>query len=320
MALKKKFSHYFHSIRGQKTLVIVVFMSMPIFLLLVFTYLPLIKMIQFSFYDMKYIGEKTYVGFENYISVFQRDDIFEALKLSLFYMAGALVQMTLALLLATMFASGMRHTAFLKGCLFFPYLISGIAVGYIFKFFFAHGYVLDTLLGLIGFDLEKLPHWLSDIRWNNIMLAGVSVWKFTGQNTVMYTGAMMSVNNDSYEAAAIDGANAWKKFWYITVPEIKTVIVLTAILSIGGALSVFEPPYVITGGSFHTATYFLIMDRVAHVNQKVGLASAMAVVLLALIAYVSLLLKGISYYFMDEDESGCTFWERHFVHKRRNVE
>ena len=86
-----------------------------------------------------------------------------------------------------------------------------------------------------------------------------------------FIGAIMSVDSSLYEAAAIDGANGWAKFRYVILPSIKTIIVLNMILSITGSLSVFEPPYVITGGAFGTGTYFVIMNKLAHESQKVGL-------------------------------------------------
>ena len=108
-----------------------------------------------------------------------------------------------------------------------------------------------------------------------------------GQNMVLFIGAIMSVDSEMYEAAALDGANQWQKFKYIILPSIKTIVVLNLILSISGSLSAFEPPYVITGGNFGTGTYFVIMDRLAHQSQKVGLASAMAVILLIIIIIVT---------------------------------
>ncbi|MCH3971362.1 MAG: sugar ABC transporter permease [Oscillospiraceae bacterium] len=305
------------SIRGQQRLVTVLFMIVPLFLLILFTYLPFAKMIQFSFFNMKYTGTRRFIGWQNYISVFTRSDIFPALKLSLFYMAGAVIQMALALFFATMLTGKLKGGAFFKGALFFPYLICGIAVGYIFKFFFTHGFVLDTLLTSVGFKLQNLPYWLKDTRINNIMLAGTSVWRYLGQNMIMFIGAMMSVDEDVYEAAMIDGANAWQKFWSITMPGIKTMVVLNLILSISGSLSAFEPPYVITNGTFGTGTYFVVMDRIAHVNLKVGLASAMAVVLMILIILVTVLQKVVSHLMLDEDETGHTYRERRAEKKRQ---
>ena len=97
---RKSFSEYFHSMRGQQLIVTLVFLFVPLVLLFMFTYLPFFKMVEFSFFKMKYIGRRTFVGLQNYISVFTRKDCFHALSLSLYYMAGSVVQMALALLFA----------------------------------------------------------------------------------------------------------------------------------------------------------------------------------------------------------------------------
>lgn len=277
--------------RGQQMIVTVLFLILPLLLLFTFTYLPFFKMVQFSFYDMKYIGKRTFVGLQNYIDVFTRDDCFKALRLSLYYMVGSVVQMALALLFATILSFKVKGSKFFRGALYFPCLICGISVGFIFKFFFTHGFVLDTLLSWVGFDIDSLPYWLKDESINNIVLVACSVWKYIGQNIVLFIGAIASVDPALYEAASLDGANAWHRFRYIILPSIKTIVVLNLILSISGALSAFEMPYVVTGGGFETATYFVVMDKLAHTNQKVGLASAMAVVLLALIMIVTFLQK-----------------------------
>src|SRR5699024_3224331 len=190
-----------------------------------------------------------------------------------------------------------------KACMFFPYLICGIAVGFIFKFFYARGFVLDSILQFFGMDLENIPYWLQDQRINNIALAATSVWRYMGQNMVMFLGAMMSVDSDLYEAAELDGANRWQQFRYIIMPSIRTIIVLNLILSISGSLSAFEPPYVITNGTMGTGTYFVIMNRLAHENQKVGLACAMAIVLLVIIILCTVAQKiFFKYFFKDNEE------------------
>ena len=144
-------------------------------------------------------------------------------------------------------------------------------------------FVLDTILQWCGFKLDNLPYWLKDQSINNWSLVATSVWRYFGQNMVLFIGAIMSVDADLYEAAELDGANKFQQFKHIILPSIKTIITLNVILSITGSLSAFEQPYVITDGANGTGTYFVIMNEIAHVSQKVGLASAMAVVLLLII-------------------------------------
>ena len=288
---KRSFSEWARSRDGQKVFVMIAFLIVPLVLLIVFTYLPFAEMVSYSFYNMKYTGARKFVGWKNYMKVFQRSDCFGALKLSLYYMLGSVVQLAIALYLATMLSFKTRFGDLFKGFMFFPFLINGIAVGFIFKFFFTRGFVFDTVLQWCGFQLDNLPYWLKDQSINNFSLVGTSVWRYFGQNMVLFIGAIMSVDPELYEASMLDGANKWHQFLYIILPSIKTILTLNVILSITGSLSAFEPPYVITDGANGTGTYFVIMHQIAHTQQKVGLASAMAVVLLAIILVVTVAQK-----------------------------
>lgn len=288
---KKGFLHWARSRRGQQVIIIVAFMIIPLALLFTFTYLPFGEMVGYSFFKMKYVGKRTFVGWKNYASVFSRKDCFGALKLSLYYMGGSVVQLVLALYLATVLSFKVKGGNIFKGFMFFPYLINGIAIGFIFKFFYTRGFVFDTVLQWCGFQLDNLPYWLKDQRINNISLVGTSVWRYFGQNMVLFIGAIMSVDSELYEAAMLDGANRFHQFRYIILPSIKTIVTLNVILSITGSLSAFEPPYVITSGANGTGTYFVVMNEIAHTQQKVGLASAMAVILLLIIFAATILQK-----------------------------
>ncbi len=288
---RRSFGEWLKTRKGQQAIVIFCFSAIPLLLLLVFTYLPFGEMVGYSFYKMKYVGAKEFVGFDNYRTLFARTDIIGALKLSLYYMAGAIFQIALALYLATILLMGIRGGNFFKGCMFFPYLINGIAIGFIFKFFFTRGFVFDTVLSWCGFNPDSLPYWLKDQSINNWSLVGSSVWRYFGQNMVLFIGAMMSVDNSLYEAADLDGANKFQQFRYIILPSIKTIVTLNIILSITGSLSAFEAPFVITDGANGTGTFFIVMNTIAHTNQKVGLASAMAVFLLCVIFICTLLQK-----------------------------
>ena len=303
MSNQKSLKAWVQSGKVNRKLCIFTFMLVPVALLVIFTYIPFIKMIGFSFYDMKYIGDREFVGLQNYVEVFTRKDCFQALKLSLYYIAASFIQLGLALYFASVLSFRVKGSGVFKGLMFFTYLVCGIAVGFIFKFFYTRGFVLDTVLQWCGFNLEQLPYWLKDTSINNISVAATSIWRYMGQGMVMFIGAIMSVDASLYEAGDIDGANSFQKFVYIILPNIKTIIVLNMILSITGSLSVFEPPYVITGGDFGTGTYFVIMNRLAHESQKVGLASAMAVVLLILIMIATLIQKGIEKYYFGVGET-----------------
>lgn len=300
---KKKscsFMKWFRKGKVQRFLIMFSFMIIPLILLFVFTYLPFMKMFQFSLYDMKYTGPRKYVGLNNYIEVLTDKEVLKSFSLSLYYMLGSFVQLVLALYFATLLSFKTRMGGFFKGAIFFPYLVSGIAVGFIFRFFYTRGFVLDTVLTNLGFAIENLPYWLRDKSVNNFALVAASLWRYTGQNMVLFIGAIMSVDKELYESASLDGANRGQQFRYIILPSIQTIIVLNLILSITGALSAFELPYVITQGTRGTSTFFLLMHNMAHNLQKVGKASAMALVLFSIIVLVTFIQKIIfKYVFSD---------------------
>ena len=313
---KRSFGKWVRSRKGQQTLIILAFTIIPLLLLVAFTYLPFAEMIKFSFYKMKYstpVEKRQFVGWKNYIEVFKNKEIFASLKLSLYYMVGSIVQLALALYLATILSFKTKAGNLFKGLMFFPYLISGIAIGFIFKYFYTRGFVFDTILGWCGFNLDNLPYWLRDQKVNNWSLVATSVWRYFGNNMVLFIGAIMSVDAEMYEAAELDGANKFQQFLHIILPSIKTIVTLNVILSITGALSAFEQPFVITGGSNGTATYFINMNNIAHTSQKVGLASAMAVVLLLIIFACTILQKLFFKYVYrnaDQDDQVMTREER----------
>jgi multiple sugar transport system permease protein len=305
-ARRSGFGVWLHRPATQKGLVIFTFGVVPVFLLAMFTYYPFVKMVQYSFFKMSYTKVRGFVGLDNYRDIFSKPELLATFRISLYYMAGAIMQIVLALYFATVLSFKTGGKGFYKGAMFFPYLINGIAIGFIFKYFYTRGYVLDSVLGLFGIPLDSLPYWLRDQSINNWSLVGTSVWKYMGQNMVLFSGAIMSVDPNLYEAAAIDGANKWHQFKNIILPSISTVLVLNVILSITGSLSAFEPPYVITSmGGNGTATYFIKMHETAHTLHKVGLASAMAVVLILIIILVTVVQKLLfKYAFRDANTDG----------------
>ena len=178
-----------------------------------------------------------------------------------------------------------------------------LSLYFIFKFFYTRGYVLDTVLQWCGFTQDTLPYWLRDQSINNWSLVASSIWRYLGSTLILFIGAIMSIDSSLYEAAEIDGANKWQQFKHIILPGIQTILVLNIILSITGSLSAFEGPYVITSGANGTGTYMVQMDKIAHTDQKVGLASAMAVILLIIIIICTLLQKIVmGFLFRDADD------------------
>lgn len=272
----------------EKNLVIFSFTIIPVLLILTFSYYPLLKMFQYSLHDWNgYSVNPKFVGLENYKTVLTNPNYFTVFKTSLYYFIATFFQLAIALLFATILSFKVKFANFWKGILFFPYLLNGVAIGFIFLYFYKGGGTFDTVLKAIGLG-DQIHLWLGDRSINNISLAFTSIWRYTGFNFLVFLGAIQSINPEVYEAAEIDGANRWDEFRYIIMPSIRNIIFLNIILGVSGSLSVFDIPYIMTGGSNGTTTFVIQTIDTAFKYNKVGLASAMAIILLIIVIVVSL--------------------------------
>ncbi|MDQ1035581.1 multiple sugar transport system permease protein [Streptomyces sp. V3I8] len=262
------------------------FLAAPLVLLITFTYAPVANMVAYSFTDWDGVSpELNYTGAENYVELLTRPELFEVFFVSGYYLAASAVQIVVALYFATVLSFDVRFRNFFKGVLFFPYLINGVAIGFVFLYFFQDGGTLDSVLSLFGVHPDRA--WLGTPVSANVSLAGVSVWRYLGLNFVLFLGAIQSIPGELYEAAELDGANRRHQFRYIIAPGIRPVLSLTVILSVSGSLSAFEVPFIMTGGATGTETFVIQTVKLAFQFDKTGLASAAAVVLLLIVLAVT---------------------------------
>ena len=263
------------------------YLVVPVGLLILFTYLPVANMFSYSFTSWDGLDkQKDWVGLDNYIRIFTDPEILAVFRVSLYYLAGAFLQLGLALYLATILSFELRAKNFFKGVIFFPYLINGVAIGFIFLYLFQGDGALDLLLRFLGLDF-LIQQWLGNPDVVNWSMTGTSVWRYLGFNVVLYLGAIASIQPELFEASELDGATRWHQFRYIILPSIKRITLLTMILAISGSLSVFEIPYIMLMGANGTETFVIATVEKAFELRKVGLASAMAVVLLIIVLIVT---------------------------------
>jgi len=278
------------SFNTQKKFVTIGFVAVPLLLLLTFAYYPALELVRLSFTNWNGISsDKDWIGWANYVEVFSNSDIFGVFKHNFAYFVVGIVQNIAAIFFAVVLNNKLKGKNLFRLLLFLPYILNGVAVAYLF------GYVYDTtngslnlLLAQLGFEKLSLTSWLGNESFVNYTLASVGFWRFMGFNMVIYLGALQSIPNDLYEAASIDGANAWQKFTRITLPNIYKIIELNLFLTVTGALEVFDLPFVLTKGGPAGASETFVMKIVETAFQfnNYGLASAMSVVLLIFVIVV----------------------------------
>ncbi|ACL77290.1 carbohydrate ABC transporter permease [Ruminiclostridium cellulolyticum] len=279
------------SYKVQKRIIIVAFLIIPLLLLAVFSYFPALNLFYYSLTKWDGISKtKEFVGLRNYVDLFSKQENFIVFKNSLYYLGGSVIQIGLALYFSSILSYKVRFKSFFKGVLFFPYLLNGVAVSFMFMLFFRPEGTMDSLITAIGLGAYT-QKWLGNPGIINFSLVAVSIWRFFGYNFILFSGAIQSVPAEMYEATEIDGANRFQQFWYVTLPFIKRVIELNVILSISGSISAFEVPYIMTGGSNGSMTFVIRTVESAFKWRKYGLASAMGIVLLIIVVLTTLLQK-----------------------------
>lgn len=279
------------SYKKQEKVIIFLFLIVPILFLVTFTFLPALNMIQYSFIEWNgYSSVKKWVGFANYIEILKNPTYFLALKNSIYYFVGGLIQLIIAFYFAIILNTKIRGKNIFKAVFFFPFLINSVAISLIFIFFFRPDGTFDTILKLVGLG-NYIQQWFGNLKIINFSLASVSVWRYMGFNFIIFLGSIQSISSEVMEAADLDGANEWQKVKYIVLPSVRKIIELNLILNVAGAISVFEIPFIMTGGANGSNTFVIQTVNTAFKFQQVGLGSAMAVIVLLIVASATIVQK-----------------------------
>ncbi|GHU26319.1 ABC transporter permease [Spirochaetia bacterium] len=266
----------YSAVEKQKLLIIITFLAVPLLLLLVFSYIPIIFNIFLSFSNWDGISKIRIIGLRNYQRIFSDPQYIMLFRNCLWYMLAAIPQLLLSFVLAILVNGKFRGLNVYKAILIFPYLLNGIIVSAVFILFYQNSGTLNTLLNSAGLNFFT-RNWLQDLRVVNPAIASISIWRYYGMAFVMFFGSLQSIPAELYESAAIDGCNKWHEIWYISIPFIRKVLFINILLSVSGSIQVFEIPYIMLGGSNGTATPVIQIQQ-SMTDNRVGFAAAMSVV------------------------------------------
>lgn len=282
------------SARAQRRMVIVGFLVVPLILLALFSLWPAIQLVWFSLTDWDGLSaEKSFVGLANYRTIFIDDtELLLPLVNSLYYFIGSVLQLMLATYFAVILNRGMPGSALFRMLLFMPFVLNSVAVSIVFRDFLQIEGGLDALMTLLGLGAYT-REWVQDpdiVKWS---LVFASVWRYLGFQLLITYGALQAVPQDQYEAARIEGASEWQQFRHITFPTILPILGLQLILATVGSLEVFDVPFLITGGANGTKTFVMATLEEAFEFRRVGMAAAMAVILLAFVMLVVVVQRAV---------------------------
>jgi multiple sugar transport system permease protein len=253
-----------------------------------FLMLPIASSFVLSFSSWDLIGEINWVGLDNYAKALSDPAVLGALKNTLTYIVGYLPSVVIiALGLALLLNRKLKGRTFFRAVYFVPVVTSWVAVSLIWK------WLLNPQYGLVNFGLSligiKGPGWLFDPAWAMTGIVITTVWKDIGFVTVIYLAGLQDIPEHLYEAASLDGATPWQRFWGITFPMLMPTTFFVTTISLISSFQVFDQVYVMTGGGPAGATSVMVEQiyKNAFSYFQMGYASTISWILFALIFAVT---------------------------------
>jgi arabinosaccharide transport system permease protein len=253
-----------------------------------------------SFQEMEGIGVARWTGFDNYVSLLSDSTFHTALRNTVLYTAGTLlILIPVPLILAAVLRSPLvaRASAF-RSTIFLPVLTSLVVVSVVFSLLLATNGLLNSFLGLFGVPPLR---WLETRNLAVPAMIIMAVWRWTGINVIYFTTGLANIPRDMYEAASVDGAGAFRKFWNVSVPLSKPIILFVTVLTIFGGMQLFVEPFILWGtgggpgqGGLSVVVY---LYRTAFTSFQLGYASAIGVVLALIIVTLSLVVLKVFGFF-----------------------
>lgn len=269
------------------------FMTPTILILGVFLALPVLYAIVLAFYRVQLLGEVSYrfAGLRNFIRMFDDQRVWIALRNTVQYVAIVVpFQTILALSLAMLLNAKIRGKSWFRVAFFLPTVTSSAVLTLIFMWIYNSNGLLNSFLSGIGLPTYN---WLGDpdVALKGIML--MNIWATAPLYMVIYLAAMQDIPESLYEAAAIDGASAWEKFWHITLPFLRPVTFFVIVMGIIGTFQLFDQSYIFSNGSGGpdnaTLTIVLLIYQYAFKSLDMGYALALTLVLAIVIMSVTLI-------------------------------
>ncbi len=258
---------------------------------LLFSALPVLATLVISTLKWDLIRPPSFVGLQNYAQLLTSDAVFwQVLLNTCYYVVGTVpASIVLSLLLAVAMNANVRGISVFRAIFFVPVISSSVAVAVMWQWLY------NTDFGLINFVLRFLGvppiPWLSSTAWAMPAVIIMAIWKHLGYSMVIFLAGLQGIPSALYEAAAIDGAGRWNRFWRLTVPLLAPTTFFILVISLINSFQVFDLAFILTRGGPGNATNTIVMDIYNQAFQffQMGYAAAIAWVLFAIIFVVTLL-------------------------------
>ena len=269
-----------------------IFLTPALILLGIFLLYPIAYLCYLSFTNGSLIANDIHlVGLRNYARLLSDPDFWQVIGNTVYFTVGTVIpSLIIPLALAVLLNQSFLWRGLLRTAYFIPSITSLVAVGLGFRWLFQTQGPVNNLLIYLG--IEPIP-WLSSTLWAMPVLILLSIWKQLGFNMVVFLAGLQAIPQSRYEAAELDGADAWAKFWYITLPGLKPTLIFATVTTMIFTLRSFEQVYIITGGgplnSTNLIVYYIYEEAFSRFHFGYAAAAATLLLLVTLIlVYIQL--------------------------------
>ena len=251
---------------------------------------PIFQSIWISFYDWDGLGEKTWIGFDNYRELLDDDRFYTSLKNNVLWLVLYMLAVPIGLAIALFLNQTVAGIRLYKSLFFFPFVISQVVVGLIFAWFY------DPSFGIVGKLWEAFgatpPAILAD---ENLVTYGIifaGLWPQIAYCMILYLTGLNNVSPDQIEAARLDNARGWRMLWHVIIPQLKPATFIAIVVTVIGALRSFDLIAIMTQGgpygSSNVLAYYMYETALSEYGYRYGYGSAIATVLfLIMLVYIS---------------------------------
>lgn len=259
--------------------------------LFLFTLGPILAAFYFSFTEYSVFESPIFTGFSNYIRIFSEDELFPKVVFNTIYYVGLRVPLHvgLGLLLATLLCKNFRGISIFRTAMYLPTIVPAVAAAAIWM------WVLDPQIGILNQMLARIgiiaPNWLGSELFSKPTLIFISLWR-VGSIMMIFLAGLKDIPDYLFEAADIDGASRWRKFWMIKIPMITPTILYNFVMDIINSFQVFSDAFIITDGGPLHSTNFIVLYIYKNAFQyfQMGYACALAVILFLVIFVITVIL------------------------------
>jgi len=277
----------------QKKIAPWLFLAPGMLMFLIYVIIPVFQSMNISLYDWDGLGEKTFIGMDNYVELFDDEAFYTSLKNNIIWLVLYMLAIPAGLFIALFLNQTVFGIRLYKSLFFFPFVISQVVVGLVFSWFYDPSFgLMNVMLNFFGIDSIAV---LADERYVTYGIIAAGLWPQTAYCMILYLTGLNAVDPEQIEAGRLDNAKGWRMLWYVVLPQLKPATFIAIVVTVIGALRSFDLIAIMTAGgpwgSSRVLAFYMYEQAFSEYGFRMGYGAAIAVVLfLIMLVYIAFFL------------------------------